>query len=63
VTETEYVGGPLDTTMLTAEPLATLVPDGGFWLMTTPEATVLLDCMVTVPRVSPADVIEVVAAA
>jgi hypothetical protein len=48
---------------LTAEPLVALVPDAGFWLVTLPEATVLLDCVVTVPTVSPADVIAVAAAA
>jgi hypothetical protein len=31
--------------------------------MTLPEATVLLDCVVTVPSVRPAEVIEAVAAA
>ena len=35
----------------------------GFWLMTLREATVLLACCVTVPAVSPAPVIAVVAAA
>jgi hypothetical protein len=54
---------PLETTSLTAEPLATLVPAAGFWLMTLREATVLLACCVTVPAVSPAPVIAVVAAA
>jgi hypothetical protein len=40
---TETAKEPLDTTRLTAEPLATLVPATGLSLMTFPEATVLLD--------------------
>src|SRR5204863_20186 len=55
--------GPLETTRLTAEPLATLVPAAGLSLMTVPEATVVLDCIVTVPRVRPAPVMALVAAA
>src|SRR5205085_6230512 len=55
--------GPLETTRLTAEPLATLVPAVGLSLMTLPAATVLLDCIVTVPRVRPAPVMALVAAA
>src|SRR5204862_1870530 len=55
--------GPLETTRLTAEPLATLVPAAGLSLMTLPEATVLLDCIVTVPTVRPAPVMALVAAA
>src|SRR5207237_9165863 len=47
---------------LTAEPLATLVPAVGLSLMTLPAATVLLDCIVTVPRVRPAPVMALVAA-
>src|SRR5947207_400921 len=55
--------GPLETTRLTAEPLATLVPAVGLSLMTLPAATVLLDCIVTAPRVRPALVMALVAAA
>src|SRR5205823_1183324 len=55
--------GPLETTRLTAEPLATLVPAVGLSLMTLPAATVLLDCIVTAPRVRPAPVMALVAAA
>jgi hypothetical protein len=54
--------GPLDTTRLTAEPVATLAPPSGLWLITVPEGTVLLDCVVTVPTVSPTPVIAVPAA-
>src|SRR5438067_13350226 len=55
--------GPLETTRLTAEPLATIVPAVGLSLMTLPEATVLLDCCVTAPTVRPAPVMALVAAA
>src|SRR5204862_521259 len=55
--------GPLETTRLTAEPLATLVPAVGLSLITVPEATVVLDCIVTVPTVRPAPVMALVAAA
>src|SRR5205085_10622714 len=54
--------GPLETASLTPEPLATLVPAGGPALMTLPAVTVLLDCIVTVPRVRPAPVMALVAA-
>src|SRR5205807_7471608 len=56
-------GAPLETTRLTAEPFATLVPAAGLWLITLPEATVLLDCCVTAPLVRPARVMALVAAA
>src|SRR5204863_556197 len=56
-------GAPLETTKLTAEPLATLVPAAGLSLITLPGATVVLDCIVTVPRVRPALVMALVAAA
>src|SRR5437660_6750840 len=56
-------GAPLETTKLTAEPLATIVPAVGLSLMTLPEATVLLDCCVTAPMVRPAPVMALVAAA
>jgi hypothetical protein len=55
--------GPVDTTMFTAEPAATLVPATGLSLITSPDATVLLDALVTVPNTNPAPVIAVVAAA
>ncbi len=60
---TAAIAGPDETTSATAEPLATLAAAAGFSLMTLPEATVLLDCMVTVPSTSPAPVIALVAAA
>src|SRR5437016_14422336 len=56
-------GAPLETTRLTAEPFATLVPAAGLWLITLPEATVLLDCCVTAPLVRPARVMALVSAA
>jgi hypothetical protein len=59
----ELIEAPVDTTRATAEPFATLVPAAGLSLMTLPELTVLLDCMLTVPTVRPAPVIAVVAAA
>ena len=49
-------------TRLTAEPLATVAPVAGVSLITLPERTVALDCMLTVPTVSPAPVIVLVAA-
>jgi hypothetical protein len=60
---TATIAGPDETTSATAEPLVTLAAAAGFSLMTVPEVAVLLDCMVTAPTVSPAPVIEVVAAA
>jgi hypothetical protein len=60
---TDTCAGPLDTTKLTDEPTLTLVPAVGLSLITLPEATVLLDAVVTVPTIKPAPVIEVVAAA
>src|SRR5207253_9547753 len=56
-------GAPLETTKLTAEPLATIVPAVGLSLMTLREATVRLDCCVTAPTVSPAPVMAPLAAA
>jgi len=56
------VGLPLEMTRLTAEPLATVAPVAGVSLITLPERTVALDCMLTVPTVSPAPVIVLVAA-
>ncbi|HEX9140505.1 MAG TPA: hypothetical protein VF848_12000 [Steroidobacteraceae bacterium] len=55
--------GPVLTVRFTADPLATLVPAVGFWLMTSPAASVALLAIVTVPRFRPAPVIAVVAAA
>src|SRR5271156_5933453 len=55
--------GPLLTVRFTAEPLATLVPAAGIWLMTSPAATVALLGVVKGPSGSPAPVIAVVAAA
>ena len=60
---TDTGAGPVDTTMFTAEPAATLVPATGLWLITSPDGTVLLDAVVTVPTTNPAPVIAVVAAA
>src|ERR1700739_3410823 len=60
---TATCGGPLETTRLTEDPLLTCIPDVGLWLITVPEATVVLDAVVTVPNVRPAEVIAVVAAA
>src|SRR5437764_807734 len=59
---TATCGGPLETTRLTAEPLATLVPAVGLSLVTSPAATVLLGCSVTVPRAWRAPAMELVAA-
>src|SRR5437588_467712 len=56
-------GAPLETTRLPAGPFATLVPAAGLSLITLPEATVVLDCIVTVPAVRPALVRALVAAA
>jgi hypothetical protein len=55
--------GPLDTTKFTADPAATLVPATGLSLITSPDGTVLLDAVVTVPSTKPAPVIAVVATA
>jgi hypothetical protein len=60
---TDTFAGPLETTMFTAEPTFTLVPAVGLSLMTLPEATVLLEAVVTVPSTNPAPVMAVVAAA
>src|ERR1019366_4732490 len=55
--------GPVDTTRFTADPRATSVPATGLSLITLPDATVLLEAVVTVPTIRPAPVIAVVAAA
>jgi hypothetical protein len=60
---TETGAGPLDTTRFTAVPGATDCPAAGFWLMTLPDATVELDCCVTLPTTSDAPVIALAAAA
>src|SRR5215217_6424746 len=49
---------PVDTTSATALPGAAFVPPAGFWLMTLPDATVVLLAVVTAPTVRPAPVIE-----
>jgi hypothetical protein len=54
---------PLETTSATALPPFTDVPAVGLSLITLPTATVVLAAVVTVPSVSPAEVIDVVAAA
>jgi hypothetical protein len=54
--------GPVDTTRFTAVPRLSSVPANGLSLITFPAATVPLDCGVTVPTVSPAPVIALVAA-
>ena len=51
--------GPDDTTSETALPLATCVPATGFWLMTDPAGTVVLEACGIVPTVRPAFVIAV----
>jgi hypothetical protein len=55
--------GPLLTVKVTADPEATLAPAAGLSLITSPEATLLLFAIVTVPTVNPAPVIELLAAA
>ncbi len=45
--------GPLDTTKLTREPDATCDPAPGSLPVTTPSATVALDCSVTAPTARP----------
>ena len=56
------VGGPPETTRLTAELAFTEVPATGLSLITLPAVTVL-DAVVTVPTTRPAPVMAVVAAA
>src|SRR5712691_4604636 len=55
-------GGPDDTTNATALPVSTCVPAMGLWLMTEPDATVVLEAVVTAPTVSPAPMIALDAA-
>src|ERR1700722_4212212 len=59
---TTTVGGPLETTRFTVAPSLSVVPAPGDWLMTSPEAIMVLACVVTVPSVRLAPVIAVVAA-
>jgi hypothetical protein len=59
----ETVAVPLETTRLTADPVLTEAPATGLWLITLPEGTVTLLAVLTVPSVSPAPVIALVAAA
>src|SRR5438105_229550 len=47
-------GRPLDTTKFIAVPTSTVSPSAGFWLMTMPAGTVVLDCCVTTPTTIPA---------
>src|SRR5205807_7389182 len=54
---------PGETTRSTAEPLAESAPAAGFWLITMPDANVVLDCCVTAPTVRVAALIALVAAA
>src|SRR6185436_4526198 len=56
-------GRPDETTIETALLIATCVPAAGFWLITDPAGTVVLDAVVTVPSVRPAPLIAAVAAA
>src|SRR6185369_11325780 len=60
---TATLGGPLETTRLTADPAFTCVPAAGLSLITLPAGTVLLAAVVTTPSTSPALVMAVVAAA
>jgi len=50
--------GPRETVKLTAVPIATDVPDAGFWLIILPADTVVLLAWLMVPTLRPADVIE-----
>lgn len=54
--------GPVETTRDTAEPVATVVPEPGFWLITLPATTVVLDACEIVPTTRFAPMIAVVAA-
>jgi hypothetical protein len=59
---TAICAGPLLTVRFTAEPVATIEAATGLSLMTVPEATVELLCIVTVPTTRPAPVMALVAA-
>src|SRR4051812_36221209 len=60
---TATCGRPDETTSATALPTLTCVAAVGFWLITDPDGTVVLDAVVTVPTTRPAPVIAVVAPA
>src|ERR687886_1637501 len=59
---TATCGGPDDTTRATAVPMTTSVPAAGFWLITDPGGTVVLEVVVIAPTVNCALVIAAVAA-
>ena len=59
---TATLTAPAETTRLTEDPAVTDVPATGFELITLPDATVLLDAVVTVPITNPAPLIAVDAA-
>jgi hypothetical protein len=54
---------PEEMTKLTEDPPLAAVPAAGFWLITLPIATVLLEALLVVPTTRPAPVMAVVAAA
>src|SRR5204862_89221 len=60
---TATCGRPDDTASATALPVVACVPATGFWLITDPAGTVVLDAVVTAPTVRFAPAIAVVAAA
>src|SRR3954462_13775829 len=60
---TATCGGPDETTRATALTTLTCVAAVGFWLITDPDGTVVLDAVVTVPTTRLAPVIAVVALA
>ena len=60
---TDTLAGPLEMTRFTAEPIFTPVPAVGVSLITSPQATVLLDAVVTVPSTKPTPVMAEVAVA
>src|SRR5208283_927042 len=60
---TATLAGPVDTTIFTAEPGKTRVPEVGLCDITSPDGTVEDDAVVTAPTTSPGPVMAVVAAA
>src|SRR4051812_30262600 len=58
---TATCGRPDETTSATALPTTTSAPAAGFWLITEPAATVMLDPAVVAPTIRPADVSRLVA--
>src|ERR671935_48572 len=60
---TATCGKPDDTTSATAVLMTTSVPAAGLWLITDPEGTVRLDCVVIAPTVRLAAVMALDAAA